>query len=129
MLVGVTVAVALAGREIGVRHGLHWLSAHWTRLALLFAAIAALFAPAAAFVMDAGELASRLLCVGAFMLAIIGAGGVYWRARPGFAALVIVIGFADAFFICLGYRVIEDAIGFDFDDAVPALTGFAAMIA
>lgn len=129
VLVGVTVAAALAGREIGVRHGLDWLSAHWTRLALLFAAIAALFAPAAAFVLDAGELGSGLLCVGVFLLAIVGAGSVYWRARPDFAALVIVIGFADAFFICLGYRVIKEAIGFDFDDAVPALTGFAAMIA
>jgi uncharacterized membrane protein len=129
VLVGATVALALAARELAVRHGLAWLSAHWTRLVLLLAALAALFLPAAAHAVDIDEFGSPALCLAAFLLAIVGAGGIYWRLRPDFAALVIVIGFADAFFICVGYRLIDEAVGFDFDDAVPALTSLGAMIA
>lgn len=129
VLVGATIALALAVRELAVRRGLDWLSGHWTRLVLLFAALAVLFLPATAEVVDIDEFGSAPLCLAAFLLTIVGAGGVYWRLRPDFAALVIVIGFADAFFICVGYRLIDEAIGFDFNDAVPALAGFGAMIA
>jgi uncharacterized membrane protein len=128
VLVGATIVLALAGREIAVRHGFAWLSGHWTRLVLLFAAVAVLFIPAAAHVVDAEEFGSPALCLAAFLLTIAGAGGVYWRLRPDFAALVILIAFADAFFIGVGYRLIDEAIGFDFDDAAPALASFGAMI-
>jgi len=129
VLVGATIALALAVRELVIRHGLDWMSGHWTRLVLLFAALAVLFLPATAEVVDIDEFGAARLCLAAFLLMVVGAGGVYWRLRPDFAALVIVIGFADAFFICAGYRLIDEAIGFDFNDAVPALTGFGAMIA
>jgi uncharacterized membrane protein len=128
VLVGATIVLALAGREIAVRHGFAWLSGHWTRLVLLFAAVAVLFIPAAAHVVDAEEFGSPALCLAAFLLTIAGAGGVYWRLRPDFAALVILIAFADAFFIGVGYRLIDEAVGFDFDDAAPALASFGAMI-
>lgn len=128
VLVGVTVALALVGRELAVRYGLAWLSAHWTRLVLLFASLVALFIPAAAHVVDIDEFGSAPLCLAAFLVVMAGAGAAYWRFSPDFAALVIVIGFADAFFICIGFRLIDEAIGFDFDDAVPALAGFGSMI-
>ena len=129
VLVGATIVLALAGRELAVRYGQTWLSAHWTRLVLLFAAMAVLFMPAAGNAVDIDEFGSEPLCLAAFLLALVGAAGVYWRLRPDFAALVIVIGFADAFFICVGYRLIDEAIGFGFNDVVPALTSFGAMIA
>jgi len=128
VLVGTTVVAALAGREVAVQRDLDWLSAHWTRLVLMSAGLAALFAPAVAHVIDIEDLGSGPLSIAAFMLATLGAGWVYWRFKPDFAALVIVIGFADAFFICVGYRVIDEAIGFDFEEVVPALIGFGAMI-
>jgi uncharacterized membrane protein len=129
VLVGATIALALAGRELAVRHGQMWLSGHWTRLVLLFAATAILFIPAAALAVDGEEFGAPVLCLAAFLLMIVGAGGTYWRLRPDFAALVIVIAFADALFVCVGYRLIDEAIGFDFDEAVPALSSFGAMIA
>ena len=129
VLVGTTIALALAGREIAVQRGLAWLSAHWTRLVLLLAAIVVLFIPAAGVVVDVDVFGSPVLCLAAFLLMMAGAGGVYRRIWPDFAALVVVIAFADAFFICLGYRLIDEAIGFDFEDAAPALTSFGAMIA
>jgi len=129
VLVGTTIVVALVGREIAVRKGVDWLSAHWTRLILLFAALAVLFAPAAAHVVDLEDLGSGPLCIAAFLLATLGAGWIYWRVRPDFAALVIVIGFTDLFFICIGYRAIDEAIGFGFKEVAPALTSFGAMIA
>jgi uncharacterized membrane protein len=128
VLVGATIALALAGRELAVRYGFAWLSAHWTRLVLLFAAMAVLFMPAAGNVVDIDEFGSGPLCLAAFLLVMVGAGGAYWRLRPDFAALVIVIGFADIFFICVGYRLIDEAIGFDWNDVAPALTSFGAMI-
>jgi uncharacterized membrane protein len=129
VLVGATVLAALAAREAAVHSGFAWLSAHWTRLILLFAGLAALFAPAAAQLLDIAAPGSALLSLAAFVVATIGAWGAYRRLRPDLAALVIVIGFADLFFICAGYRLIDEAIGFDFDEAVPALASFGAMIA
>ena len=126
--VGVTLAMALAGRELAVDRGMAWLSAHWSRLVLLFAGMVALFAPAAGQVIDVDTFKMGPACVGAFVLAAIVAYATYWRARPDFASLVIVIGFVDAFVVCIGYRVIDEAIGFDFDDVAPALTSFGAMI-
>ena len=129
VLVGIALAAALGARELAVHRGMAWLSGHWTRLVLLFAGMAALFAPAAGQVIDADTFKVGPLCVGAFVLAGIVASGLYWRVRPDFAALVIVIGFVDAFVVCVGYRVIDEGIGFDFDDTGPALTSFGAMIA
>lgn len=128
VLVGVSVAVALAGRELAVQRGMEWLAGHWTRLVLLFAIMVALFGPAAGQVIDVDTFRVGSVCVGAFVLAAIVASAVYWRVRPDFAALVIVIGFVDVFVVCIGYRVIEELVGFDFDDVAPALTSFGAMI-
>ena len=128
VLVGATVALALVTREVAVQRGMAWLTGHWTRLVLLFAIMAALFGPAAGQVIDVDTFKVGSVCVGAFVLAAIVASAVYWRVRPDFAALVIVIGFVDVFVVCIGYRVIEQAIGFDFDDVAPALTSFGAMI-
>jgi uncharacterized membrane protein len=128
VLVGVTLAAALAGRELAVHRGVAWLSGHWTRLVLLFAGMVALFAPAAGQVIDGNTFKLGPMCVGAFVLAAIVASAVYWRMRPDFPSLVIVIGFFDAFVVCIGYRVIDEGIGFEFEDAAPALTSFGAMI-
>ncbi|HEX6118138.1 MAG TPA: DUF2157 domain-containing protein [Dongiaceae bacterium] len=129
VVVGVTLVCALAAREIAVRAGFDWLSSHWTRLVLLLAALATLFAPAAAHLLDIEDSGTESVSIAAFLLATGGAGVVYWRAKPDLAALVVVIGFADLFFICAGYRLIDEAIGFDFEQALPALTSFGAMIA
>jgi uncharacterized membrane protein len=128
LLVGATIALTLACREFAVYRGVAWLAGHWTRLVLLFAVMVALFAPAAGHVIDVDSFKIGALCVAAFALAAIVASLAYWRLRPDFAALVIVIGFADAFLVCVGYRVIDEGIGFDFDDTGPALTSFGAMI-
>jgi uncharacterized membrane protein len=129
VLVGATVVVALVLREIAVRKGHDWPAPHWTRLVLLFAALAILLVPAASHVLDIEDVGAAPLCLAAFSVVLLGSGWSYWRAMPDFAALVIVIGFADAFFICLGYRAIDETIGFDLDDLAPALTSFGAMIA
>jgi uncharacterized membrane protein len=129
VLAGATIVLALVVRELAVHGGLAWVSAHWTRLVLLFAAMAVLFIPAAGNAVDIDEFSSEPRCLAAFLLTMVGAAGIYWRLRPDFAALVIVIGFADAFFICVGYRLIDEAIGFGFSDVAPALTSFGAMIA
>jgi uncharacterized membrane protein len=129
VLVGVTLVGALAAREIAVRTGFDWLSYHWTRLVLLLAVLAALFAPAAAHLLDVEDMGAGLLSLAAFLLVTAGTGCIYWRVKPDLAALALVIGFADLFFICAGYRLIDEAIGFDFDQALPALTSFGAMIA
>jgi uncharacterized membrane protein len=128
VLVGAPVVVALALREIAVRKGYDWLASHWTRLVLLSAALAILFVPAASHLLDIPDMGAAPLCLAALILVLVGSGWTYWRVTHDLAALVIIIGFADAFFICIGYRAIDETIGFDFDDLAPALTGFGAMI-
>jgi uncharacterized membrane protein len=127
-IVGATIALVLAAREWAVPRGLHWLAAHWTRLILLFAAMAALFGPAAAQMFDVDNIAAGAVCVIAFLLATLAASAVYWRPWRDFPALVIIIGFANAFVVCVGYRVIDEAIGFDLNDVGPALSSLGAMI-
>ena len=128
VMVGASVALALVAREVAVGRGLAWLSAHWTRLVLLFAAVAILFAPAAGYVLDFEWIESKTLCLAAFLVVSAVAAWCYGRVLPDFAALVILIGFADAFFICLGFRLIGESIGFSVRDVGPALTSLAAMI-
>jgi len=128
VVVGAIIAVALAIREWAVARGTPWLAAHWTRLVLLFTAMAALFAPAAAQMFDVDNVATGAVCVIAFLLAVLVASTVYWRLWRDFPALVIIIGFADAFVVCVGYRVIDEGIGFDLNDIGPALSSLGAMI-
>jgi uncharacterized membrane protein len=128
VMAGATIALALAAREWAVQRGMAWLAAHWTRLVLLFAAIAALFAPAAAQMFDVDNLKAGAVCVAAFLLAALVASTMYWRRWPDFPALIIVIGFIDAFVVCVGYRVIDEGIGFDLNDVGPALSSLSAMI-
>jgi uncharacterized membrane protein len=128
VIVGATIALALAAREWAVHRGMAWLAAHWTRLVLLFAAMAALFAPAAGQMFDVDNVAAGAVCVIAFLLAVLVASAVYWRRWRDFPALVIIIGFADAFVVCVGYRVIDEGIGFDLNDVGPALSSLGAMI-
>lgn len=128
VMVGVTLAAALAVREFVVRRGLAWLAAHWTRLVLLFAMLGALFVPAVHHVVDGWDVGSGMVSVVVFAAAIIATVAVYWRIWPDFAALVMAIAFADLFFICIGYRVIDEAIGFTFTDQAPALASFGGMI-
>jgi uncharacterized membrane protein len=127
--VGATIVLALAAREWAVHRGMGWLAGHWTRLVLLFAAMVALFAPAAGQVIDVDTFTSGPTCVVAFLLSALIASAMYSKVRPDFAALVIVIGFVDAFVVCVGYRVIEEGIGFEVNEVGPALSSFGAMIA
>ena len=129
VLVGATIALALVAREAAVERRMDWLAGHWTRLVLLVAALFVLFWPAAVSVVDTNEFGAPGLCIGAFVALAAIAGFSYWRVWPDFAASVIVIGFLDMFFIAIGFRLIDESIGFDFNDAGPALTGFGAMIA
>jgi uncharacterized membrane protein len=126
--VGATIALALAVREWATHRGMEWLAAHWTRLLLLFAAMTALFAPAAGQVIDVDTYRSGPTCVVAFLLAVLIASAMYWRVWRDFPALVIVVGFVDAFVVCVGYRVIDEGIGFDVNDIAPGLSSFGAMI-
>ena len=123
-----TISAALAAREIAVRNDVSWMAPHWTRLVLLFAGVAMLFFPSAGYVLDIGARGAPFWCVAAFVVAVVAGVIVYWHALPDFASLVILIGFADAFLICVGVRLIDETIGFSLDEIGPGLTSLAAMI-
>lgn len=130
VLSGITVALALMAREAAVHRGCLWLGAHWSRLVLLFAATLILFMPAAGHVLDLDTDTANapLLCIGAFVVVSAVSAFVYWRKLPDFAALVILIAFADALFICIGVRLIDDSIGFSWSAAGTGLSSLGAMI-
>lgn len=127
-MVGAALALVLTLREVALRHGLGWLGPEWLRLTLLIAAVATLFAPAAGFVLDLEPAANAVTTLAPFPIAVAVGGWSYWRRLPDFAAMVILTGFVDAFVICIGYRLIEESIGFDFDRAETALGSSGAMI-
>jgi len=110
---GALAALVLALREAAVRKGMAWLAGAWTRIVLLIATLGLLCWPAVAYVLDwEGEIHAPA----AFVIALALAAVAYRRWLPDFAASTAVIGFAALFAIALGYRAIEEAIGFDWQD-------------
>jgi uncharacterized membrane protein len=128
VLSGATIALALLVREVAVRVGYLWLGGQWTRLVLLFATILILFWPAAGSVLDVYSAGAQALCIGAFVAVSAVGAFAYWRKLPDFAALVIIIAFADALFICIGVRLIDESIGFSWSDTGKGLSSLGAMI-
>ena len=116
---GVLAALVLALREAVVRKGLSWLAAGWTRIGLLIAALGLLFWPAVGYLLDwlYGEQGG-VFAVLAFIVALALGAVAYRRWLPDFAATTTVIGFALLFVIAVGYRVIDEAVGFDGDEAL-----------
>jgi uncharacterized membrane protein len=123
--VGLVPAAALIARELAVLGEQTWLGARWTRLVLLFAALFLLFWPAAAGVFD-GD--SRGIELAWFIIAISMASFAYGRRLPDYAAMTFVIGFAALFLIAVGLRLIDEAIGFDWDEAAPMITSTGVTI-
>lgn len=110
---GALAALVLALREAVVPKGMAWLAAGWTRITLLIATLGLLFWPAVAYVLDwEGEIYAPA----AFVIALAVAAVAYRRWLPDFAASTAVIGFAALFAIALGYRAIEETVGFAWDD-------------
>ena len=111
---GVLTALVLALREVAVRKGMAWAAA-WTRIALLIAALGLLFWPAAGYVLD---WQGGIHAPAAFVIAVAVGAVAYRRWQPDFAAATTVVGFAVLFAIAIGYRVIDEAIGFGGDEAL-----------
>jgi uncharacterized membrane protein len=123
--VGLIGAAALIAREIAVQAGQAWLGGRWTRLVLVFATLALLFWPAAAIVFDWDSRGIELAC---FVVAV-GAGGiVYCRRLPDYAAATFVIGFAALFLIAVGLRLIDETVGFEWDEAAPMIASTGVTI-
>jgi uncharacterized membrane protein len=116
---GVLAALVLALREAVVRKGLSWLAAGWTRIGLLIATLGLLFWPAVGYLLDwlYGEQ-DGVFAVFAFIVALALGAVAYRRWLPDFAATTTVIGFTLLFVIAVGYRVIDEAVGFDGDEAL-----------
>jgi uncharacterized membrane protein len=107
---GALAGLALMVRELAGRRGLAWLAAAWTRIGLLIAALGLLFWPAVGYVLDwEGEV----YLPAAFVIALALGAVAYRRWLPDFAAATTVVGFALLFVIAIGYRVIDEAVGFD----------------
>jgi uncharacterized membrane protein len=123
--VGLVGAAALVARELAVLAGCIWLGGRWTRLVLAFATLFLLFWPAAAIVFDWESRGIELTC---FTAAVAAGGFVYWRRLPDYAATTFVIGFAALFLIAVGLRLIDEAVGFDWEEAAPMITSTGVTI-
>jgi uncharacterized membrane protein len=115
---GVLAAFVLALRETAVRAGMAWLAADWTRIGLLIATLGLLFWPAVGYLLDWLYSEDGTLAVAAFVIALAFGAVAYRRWLPDFAAATTVVGFALLFVIAIGYRVIDEAVGFDGDEAL-----------
>ena len=115
---GVLAALVLALREAAVRRGLSWLAAGWTRISLLIATLGLLFWPAAGYLLHWLYWADGFLAVLIFAMALALGALAYRQWLPDFAAVTAVIGFALLFAIAIGYRVIDEAVGFDGEESL-----------
>ena len=112
---GALAGVILALRELAVRKAMLWLAASWTRIGLLIAALGFLFWPSLGYVLDwEGEVYAPA----AFIIALALGAVAYRRWLPDFAAATTVVGFALLFAIAIGYRVIDEVVGFDGDESL-----------
>jgi len=110
---GALAGLVLAVRELAVRSGVAWLGASWTRIGLLIAALGFLLWPAVGYVLDwMGEAYAPIALLVALALAAL----AYRRWLPDFAATTTVIGFTLLFAIAIGFRAIDEAVGFDSGD-------------
>ncbi len=110
---GALAGLILALRELAARKAMLWLAAGWTRIGLLIATLAFLFWPAVGYVLDwDGEIYAPV----AFVIALALGAVAYRRWLPDFAATTTVTGFALLFAIAIGYRAIDEAVGFDGGD-------------
>ena len=85
-----------------------------------------MFWPAIGYVLDwEGEIYAPA----AFVIALTLGAVAYQRWLPDFAATTTVIGFALLFTIAIGYRVIDEAVGFDGgdDDLLVASAGLLVL--
>jgi len=128
MLLGATTAAALAARELAVGRGVAWLGAHWTRLILVFTGLAQLFWPAVSYLLD-GDLDDEPLAIVAFLAALGGLAYFYGAHRSDFAAIAIGVGFTDLFLIAVGFKLIEETVGFDWLETAEALLSTGLMVA
>jgi uncharacterized membrane protein len=112
---GGLACLVLTLREVAVRKGWAWLAGAWTRILLLIAALGLLAWPAISYVLD---LWGEPYLPVALALALALAAVAYRRWLPDFAAATTVVGFAVLFAIALGYRAIDEAVGFDGDEAL-----------
>jgi len=109
---GALAAVFLALREAAVGRGMAWLAASWTRIGLLMAALGLLFWPAVAYLLSWDYSRDGIWAAAVFPIALALGAVAYRRWLPDFAATTTVVGFALLFVIAIGYRVIDEAIGF-----------------
>jgi len=120
-LLGVTAAAVLIAREGAVLKGFAWLDFRWTRLVLAIAGLAIVFQPAVAYVLDwDAEIVGALT----FVAIVASIGFVYVRALPDFAVLAITTGFVALFLMAVGWRVLEEAIGLEWNDTFSMLSVF-----
>jgi uncharacterized membrane protein len=126
VLLGLAALLVLAVREAMVRAGFAWLGAHRTRLLPLFAGLALLFGVAAEYLLDMYGSPVGVVALAA-VLAVLALA--YRRLLPDFTALAIIAGFAGLFLIAAAVRILEEAIGFDWDDTVRTLGSIGLLIA
>jgi uncharacterized membrane protein len=112
---GTLAGLFLALRELAARKGMAWLAGSWSRIGLLIAALGFLFWQAVNYVLD---LIGEAYAPAAFATGLALAAVAYRRWLPDLAATTTVIGFALLFAIAIGYRVIDETVGFDGDDTL-----------
>ncbi|HET6521432.1 MAG TPA: DUF2157 domain-containing protein, partial [Geminicoccaceae bacterium] len=126
-------AALLAAREVAAARGMAWIRPAWTRRVLLAMALGLLFAPALREVVEDGT-AGGTLAVTLFVAATAGAGAVYARVVPDFAAFALAVLFGCVFLSAVAIDVAALAGAFDVlaswivTAAIVAIFGAASML-
>ena len=122
----VGVVTTLAAIEGAIFAGARWLMVDWLRPLLVVIGLTIVFVPAVSFVLRDWD--SELLGLLTFLAIIATLAVVYVRVLPDYPVVAISTGFAALFLMALGYRVLDETTGFDWDSAASIISSLLLMV-
>jgi uncharacterized membrane protein len=122
----VGVITALAAIEGAIFAGARWLRAEWLRPLLVVIGLAIVFVPAVCYVLR--DWNSELVSLLTFLAVLASLAVVYVRVLPDYPVVAISTGFAALFLMALGYRVLDDTTGFDWNSAASVISSLLLMV-
>jgi uncharacterized membrane protein len=123
---GIGVVIALAAIEAAIFAGARWLKVGWLRPVLVLVGLAILFIPAVGFVLR--DWNSELVGLLTFLAVIAALMFVYVRVLPDYPVVAIGTGFAALFLMALGWRVLHETTGFNWNSAASIISSLILLV-
>lgn len=125
LVLGLLSAVVLGSREKAWLAGCVWIAAPWTRTVVVFAGLVLLFIPATRHVLGLDQEAIGLVV---FLVAVAAVIGIYTTLLRDDVAVTVAIALAAFLLMCAGGRLLDEVIGFDWENTLRLLAGLGLLV-